>query len=122
MRAYHLRLMVDLAAKLRSVPEGDGTMLDNTMIVYLSDAGEAHHGALAEWPCLTVGGCGGRLTIPGHFIRMPEYGKAGHGTIGNFYTSLLNAYGDPIEHFGDPDFELERQGLPQRGPVASLIA
>jgi hypothetical protein len=122
IRAYHLKLMAGLAAKLRSVPEGDGTMLDNTMIVYLSDAGEAHHGALAEWPFLIVGGCGGKLTIPGHYIRMPEYGQTGHGTIGNFYTSLLNAYGDPIEHFGDPDFELERQGLPQRGAVASLMA
>ena len=122
IRAYHLQLMAGLAAKLRSVPEGDGTMLDNTMIVYLSDAGEAHHGALSEWPFLTLGGCGGRLTLPGNFVRMPDYGQTGHGTIGNFYTSLLNAYGDPIEHFGDPDFELDRRGLPQRGPVASLIA
>ena len=121
IRSYHVKLMVGLAAKLRSVPEGDGTMLDNTMIVYLSDAGEAHHGALHEWPFLVIGGCGGRLNIPGNYIRMPDYGNPGHGTIGNFYTSILNAYGDPIEHFGDPDFELEREGLPQRGPVSSLI-
>jgi hypothetical protein len=97
-------------------------MLDNTMIAYLSDAGEAHHGALHEWPFLIVGGCGGRLAIPGHYIRMPDYGEVGHGTIGNLYTSILNAYGDPVAHFGDPDFELERQGFPQRGAVDSLIA
>ena len=121
IRSYHIKLMAGLAAKLGSVPEGDGTMLDNTMIVYLSDAGEAHHGALHEWPFLVLGGCGGRLNIPGNYIRMPDYGNPGHGTIGNFYTSILNAYGDPIEHFGDPDFELEREGLPQRGPVSSLI-
>ena len=52
---------------------------------------------------------------------MPDYGQAGHRTIGNLYTSILNAYGDPVEHFGDPDFELERGGIPQRGPVDSLI-
>ena len=121
IRSYHVKLMAGLAKKLRSVPEGDGTMLDNTMIVYLSDAGEAHHGALHEWPFLVLGGCGGRLNIPGNYIRMPDYGHPGHRTIGNFYTSLLNAYGDPVEHFGDPDFELEREGLPQRGPVSSLI-
>ena len=73
-------------------------------------------------PFLVVGGCGGRLAIPGQYIRMPDYGQPGHGTIGNFYTSILNAYGDPVEHFGDPDFELERQGLPQCGAVAPLIA
>jgi len=113
--------MAGLAGKLRSIPEGDGTMLDNTMIVYLSDAGEAHHGALHEWPFLVVGGCGGKLAIPGHYIRMPDYGQAGHRTIGNLYTSILNAYGDPVAHFGDPDFELERGGVPQRGPVGFLI-
>jgi hypothetical protein len=122
IRAYHMKLMAGLAAKLRSVPEGDGTMLDNTLIVYLSDAGEAHHGTLAEWPFLTLGGCGGRLKIPGQYIRMPSYGQSGHGTIGNLYTSILNAYGDPVKHFGDPDFELERRGLPQLGPVESLIS
>lgn len=122
IRAYHIGLMAGLAKKLRSIPEGNGTMLDNTMIVYLSDAGEAHHGALHEWPFLIVGGCGGRLTLPGNFIRMPDYGKSGHGTIGNLYTSILNAYGDPIEHFGDPDFTLEREGLPQHGAIASLMS
>ena len=122
IRSYHIKLMAGLAGKLRSIPEGDGTMLDNTMIVYMSDAGEAHHGALHEWPFLIVGGCGGRLSIPGHYIRMPEYGQVGHRTIGNLYTSILNAYGDPIGHFGDPDFELEREGLPQRGPVDSLMS
>jgi hypothetical protein len=122
IRAYHISLVAKLAEKLRSVPEGNGTMLDNTMIVYLSDAGEAHHGALHEWPFLIVGGCGGRLTLPGNYIRMPDYGQSGHGTIGNLYTSFLNAYGDPINHFGDPDFSLEREGLPQRGPISSLIA
>lgn len=122
IRSYHIKLMAGLAGKLRSIPEGDGTMLDNTMIVYMSDAGEAHHGALHEWPFLIVGGCGGRLSIPGHYIRMPEYGQVGHRTIGNLYTSILNAYGDPVGHFGDPDFELEREGLPQRGPVDSLMS
>ena len=122
IRSYHISLMAGLAEKLRSIPEGDGTMLDNTMIVYLSDAGEAHHGALHEWPFIIVGGCGGRLTLPGNYFQMPDYGQSGHGTIGNLYTTFLNAYGDPIKHFGDPDFSLEREGLPQRGPISSLIA
>ena len=57
----------------------------------------------------------------GHYIQMPEYGQPGHRTIGNFHTSILNAYGDPIGHFGDPDIELETQGLPRHGPVPELI-
>lgn len=115
IRAYHMKLLAGLAEALKRVPEGDGTMLDNTMIVYLSDAGESHHGSLAEWPFLMVGGCGGRLNLPGSYVQIPEYGREGHQTIGNLYTSILNAYGDQVAHFGNLDFELEKQGLPQRG-------
>ena len=121
IRAYHIKLMAGLAAKLESVPEGNGTMLDNTMIVYMSDAGESHHGTLEQWPFLIVGGCGGRLTIPGNYLQMPGYGQTGHQTIGNLFTSILNAYGDPIAHYGDVDIELKAQGLPQQGPVPELI-
>lgn len=115
IRAYHIKLLAGLAQTLKNVPEGDGTMLDNTMIVYFSDAGESHHGTLSEWPFLIVGGCGGRLNLPGSYVRVPEYGQKGHQTIGNLYTSILNAYGDKVEHFGNLDFELENRGLPQRG-------
>ena len=43
IRQFHLEQTANLANKLQSIPEGDGTMLDNTVIVYLSDAAEGHH-------------------------------------------------------------------------------
>ena len=50
LRRFHTRLIAGLAAKLEAVKEGDGTMLDNALIVYLSDSGEGHHPSLHEWP------------------------------------------------------------------------
>jgi hypothetical protein len=48
IRTFHLEQIGRVAEKLKAVPEGDGTMLDNTMIVYLSDAAEKHHGSCIE--------------------------------------------------------------------------
>ncbi len=121
IRTHHMKLVADLAGKLKAIPEGDGTMLDNTTIIYFSDSGNEHHGNLNEWPYLVIGGCGGRLKIPGRYIQFPEYGKPGHGTIGNWWTTLLNAFGNPIKHYGNLDLTLQKNGVPQSGPLTKLL-
>lgn len=122
IRRHHMELLADLANQLKAVPEGDGNMLDNTTIVYFSDSGNEHHGNLNEWPYVVIGGCGGRIKVAGKYIQFPEYGAAGHQTIGNWWTTLLNAHGNPIEHFGNLDLALQKNGVPQSGPIAELIA
>ena len=122
IRLHHMTLLADLAAKLKAVPEGDGTMLDNTTIIYLSDSGNEHHGNLNEWPYLVIGGGGDRLKIAGRYIRYPEYGADGHRTIGNWWTTLLNAYGNPIPHFGNLDLDMKKNGVPQTGALSELMA
>ena len=46
IRQFHAKLIARLATKLQSVREGEGTALDRTLIVYLSDSGESHHPSL----------------------------------------------------------------------------
>ena len=53
---FHFQLMADLMKKLEACPKGDGTMLDNTVIVYLSDAAEAHHSRCGQWPFVLIPG------------------------------------------------------------------
>ncbi|MCX7306410.1 MAG: DUF1552 domain-containing protein, partial [Afipia sp.] len=60
IRQFHAKLIAGLATKLQAVPEGDGTMLDNTLIVYLSDSGDSHHPNLREWPIVLLGDWGGK--------------------------------------------------------------
>ena len=121
IRTWHFELLANIASKLKAVPEGNGTMLDNTMIIYMSDSGDAHHGQLNEWPMIVLGGCSGKMKLPGKYIQIPEYGKAGHKTLGNWWTSVLNAYGDPIKHYGNLDLTLKQNGFNQEGPISALI-
>lgn len=122
IRLHHMRLLADLAGQLKAVPEADGTLLDNTAIIYLSDSGNEHHGNLSEWPYLVIGGSGGRLDIAGRYIQFPNYGSDGHATIGNWWTTWLNAFGNPVEHYGNLDLELQKNGVPQQGALSELMA
>jgi hypothetical protein len=120
IRRYHFELIARLAEKLASVPEGDGTMLDNTVIVYLSDAAESHHSRCWQWPVVVLGNVGGRLKTGGRYLDYPYYAKPGHRTMANFYTTLLAAAGEEREHFGLVDPQLK--DFDQRGPLAELVS
>lgn len=122
IRQFNAGLIAKLVAALEAVPEGDGTMMDNTLIVYLSDAAETHHARCMEWPMVLVGDLGSRLRAGGRFINLPTYGAKGHATVAQFYTALLHAAGGPVDHFGMPDRQLVEAGLDQKEPWLHLLA
>lgn len=120
IRGFHIEQVAWLARQLQKVPEAGGTMLDNTVIVYMSDAAEAHHSRCWEWPFVILGNLGGRLKTDGRFLCYPKYGNHGHRTISNLYTTLLHAAGKPRDHFGMADPNLK--DLDQSGPLVELLA
>ena len=120
LRRFHTKLIAGLAAKLESVPEGTGTMLDNTLIVYLSDSGEAHHPSLYEWPIVLIGNLGGRLRTDGRYLQFPNYGTSKHRTTASFFCTLLHAVGKPRDKFGVADPGL--RDIDQSGVVAELLS
>ena len=69
-----------------------------------------------------LGGSGGKLKIAGRYIRYPQYGSSGHRTIGNWWTTWLNAFGNPVDHYGNLDLNLQKNGIAQRGALSELIA
>jgi hypothetical protein len=117
--SFHMKLIAELAAKLDAVPEGDGTMLDNTLIVYLSDHGDRHHANLHEWPMIAIGNVNGQFKA-GRYIQVPGYGSRGHRTIANLYLSLLHAAGHPRDTFGEKDLRLDA-AIDQTGPLAEWM-
>ncbi|MBY0459318.1 MAG: DUF1552 domain-containing protein, partial [Gemmataceae bacterium] len=119
VRQYHCKLIAGLAKKLESVKEGDGTMLDNTVIVYLSDSGDGHHPNLREWPVVVLGDLGGKLKTRGRYLQFPAYGTKSHRTMANLYCTLLHAVGKPTDKFGVPDPGLK--DVNQTGVVAELM-
>jgi hypothetical protein len=117
---HHLGLIANMAKKLDAIPEGEGTMLDNTLIVYTSCNGGAHHAGIEHWPFVLVGGVNGKLRT-GRYLQYPTYKKEGHRTIANLYMALLEASGTAYgDHFGQPDSVLK--DFDTDGPLAELLA
>lgn len=119
IRRYHFTLIAGLLQKLERVREGDGTMLDNTVLVYLSDGAEAHHSRCWEWPMVVVGNIGNRLRT-GRYLDYPGYGRARHRTTANMYVTLLQLAGAERDSFGVADPVL--RDLDQHGPLRELFA
>jgi hypothetical protein len=116
--AHHMELVNRIVTRLKAVPEGDGTMFDNTMIFYFPDSGETHHSHGTEFPFVILAGANTRLNLGRRYLRLPYWGTEGHKTLGNFYTTILNAYGNPIRHFGDFDPALKGD---QSGPIKEFL-
>ena len=107
-----------LASKLDAVPEGDGTMLDNTLIVVLSDHGSMHHPSFNEFPFITIGNVSGSLKS-GRYIHFPGVEHSGNRTFGSFYNTLLHAAGVPRDGFGHLDLNLPE--AEQKAPLSELL-
>jgi len=122
IRIGHVRQVATIIERLKAIPEGDGNMFDNTMIMYFPENGETHHSKGTEAPFVIMAGDNCQLDIAGRYIRLPYHGTEGHKTIGNWYTTLLNAHGNPIEHYGDLDLEMSRKKLDQTGAIRRFIA
>ena len=124
IRRFHAERVADLARRLDAVKEGNGTMLDNTLIIWMSDSGEGHHGFCGEWPLVLVGGLGGKLKTAGRFLQVPRYQEGAketaNRTIRNFYLALLHAVGDRRANFGELDTQMPAAA--QNGPLAEILA
>lgn len=89
--------------------------------MYLPENGEAHRGIGTEVPFVIIAGDKVKVrNMVGRYIRLPNYGEPGHKTLGNSYTTLLNAYGNPIKHYGDFDVALIK--IDQAGPIRQPMA
>ena len=121
IRISHMQQVARIVERLKAEPEGKGTMFDNTMIMYFPENGETHHSSGTEAPFVILAGNNCKLDMAGRYIRLPFHGTEGHKTLGNWYTTLLNAHGNPIKHYGDLDLEMARLKLDQAGSIKQFI-
>lgn len=122
IRVDHMQQVARIVGRLKEVPEGSGSMFDNTVVMYFPENGEGHHSHGTEAPFVILAGDGCKLDMTGRYIRLPYHATEGHKTIGNWYTTLLNGYGNPIEHYGDFDLEMSRKKFDQVGAIRQLLA
>ena len=93
IRQYNSRMLVRIMESLESVPEGSGTMMDNTLIVYTSNNADKQHTNGANWPVMLLGNLGGAFKT-GCFTQLD-----GKRPINSLYTSLLKAAGKNVDRF-----------------------
>jgi hypothetical protein len=118
IRKFHIGLVAELAKKLAAIPEGGGTMLDRTAIVYTSDFADAHHSNGKNWPFVLVGGGALKLRT-GRYLEYPGYGHTGYRSINALYCALLHAAGAPKDHF---NLDGGQRELDAHGPLPGLLA
>jgi len=71
INAYHMSLFSHFIDKLASTPDGDGTLLDHSLVMYGGGIGNGNLHLHTDLPCLLVGGAGGNLS-GGRHILYPE--------------------------------------------------
>ncbi|MEO5730398.1 MAG: DUF1552 domain-containing protein, partial [Byssovorax sp.] len=100
--AEHVNQIARMARALDTVPEGNGTMLDNTIIVYLSDNGEKHHSEAREWPMLLVGGSNLGFKTDGRTVVYPGWNNPNNRQASNLFNTLGHATGNTeLNEFGN---------------------
>jgi len=95
LNRYHVTLFTYLLEKLQSIPDGDGTLLDHSMVLYgsaMSDGNQHNHGPL---PIILAGGASGSLKGGRHLRHAKET------TMSNLLLAMLDKLGIPTEKFGD---------------------
>lgn len=93
IRQYNAQMLVKLMEELESVPEGSGTMMDNTLIVYTSNNADKQHTNGANWPVVLLGNCNGAFKT-GCFTQLD-----GKRPINALYASILQASGVSVDRF-----------------------
>lgn len=98
---YHMEQFAYFVEQLKNTPDGDGSLLDHSLIIYgsgISDGNSHNHDDL---PVLVVGGASGQLQ-PGRHLRYAD-----ETPMANLYLNVLEYAGVPTEKLGDSTGKLE---------------
>lgn len=85
--------VAQLVDRLASIPEGEGTLLDNTLVVWISEFGNGGRHNTDDIPIVCFGDLGG-------VVKTGEHLAFSERTTNEFFTSLLRAYGGQDTGFG----------------------
>src|SRR5262249_24455947 len=95
INTYHVDLFRQFLEKLRATPDGDGTLLDHTVLLYGSGMSDGNHHSHDPLPVVLAGGAAGRLK-GGRHIRYER-----STPMSNLLVSTMDLMGVPVETIGD---------------------
>ncbi len=103
---FYVSQLAYLAGKLDAMPEGNGTVLDNSCLMFLSNLWIGRKHDNSKLPVVLAGGLGGTIETG----RALDYYGAGdeNRKMCSLYLSILDRFGVKAERFGDAETRLER--------------
>jgi hypothetical protein len=92
---YHVKALTYFLDQLRSTPDGDGTLLDHSLILYGSSLSDGNEHNFDPLPVLLAGGASGQLAGGRHLQYAPQTPMA------NLLLAILHKLGATVESIGD---------------------
>jgi hypothetical protein len=100
IQSYHATLFARFLGKLKATPDGDGTLLDHSVLLYGSNMSNSNLHNHFPLPNVVAGGACGKLQ-GGRHLRYED-----HTPMANLLLSLLDKSGIPMPNLGDSTGEL----------------
>jgi hypothetical protein len=100
---YHVQMLAYFLNKLKSTPDGDGNLLDHSVVLYGSNMGNSNQHQHYDVPHILAGGGYGQLK-GGRHLAYPSKTVP----TGNLLLSVLDMFGIKQDHIGDSTGRLER--------------
>jgi hypothetical protein len=102
INCYHVEQFAYFLGKLKSIPEGDGTLLDHTIVLYGSGLSDGNRHTHHQLPVLVAGGSIAGFKSGRHVRYAPET------PMNNLFLTILDRMGVPAHALGDANGELDR--------------
>jgi hypothetical protein len=99
---YHIKMLAHLIERLSKTPDGDGTLLDHSLVLYGSNMGNSNQHVHYDVPHVLVGGLNGKLK-GGRHLAYPQK----QVPTGNLLLSILDMYDIHQDSIGDSTGHLE---------------
>jgi hypothetical protein len=99
INAWYAGQLAYLLDRLAEIPEGDGSALDNTVILWTNEQAKGNNHDRLDMPYVLAGSAGGHFKT-GRYVQFPGQ-KLGHNRL---MVSLLNAMDIDADEFGNPEF------------------
>jgi hypothetical protein len=92
INTYHSELFAKFLGKLRATEDGDGSLLDHSLIIYGAGMGDSNGHATDPLPVVAISG-----SLKGHrMVEMPR-----RTPVGNLWRAVAQRFDSPVETFGD---------------------
>jgi hypothetical protein len=98
---YHVRMLAYFLERLQATPDGDGTLLDHSMVLYGSSLSDGNEHNFDPLPIVLAGGASGQIRGGRHLRHAP------HTPMSNLLLAMLDRLGARVDTIGDSTGRLE---------------